>query len=59
MSDRIIVLSPRPGTVKEIHDIRFDCENEAYLPPLERRNTAAFGRYFNLIWKELDVHVEP
>ena len=26
------------------------------LPPLERRSTPEFHRYFDLIWKELDVH---
>ena len=26
------------------------------LPPLERRDTPEFHRYFNAIWKELDVH---
>lgn len=58
MSDRVVVLSCRPGTVRTIHQIRFGTAlDESFLPPLERRNTAAFGQYFNMIWKELDVHV--
>ena len=31
-------------------------ELAAKLPPLERRSTPEFHRYFDLIWKELDVH---
>ena len=59
MSDRIIVLSGRPGRVKSIHKMEFSPrQGQSYLLPLERRNTPAFGQYFNLIWKELDVHVE-
>ena len=43
MSDRVIVLSRRPAVVRP-------------LPPMERRDTPEFHRYFNTIWKELDVH---
>ncbi len=59
MSDRIIVLSDRPARVKSIHKMEFPPRpGQSYALPLERRNTPAFGQYFNLIWKELDVHVE-
>ncbi len=52
LSDRIIVLSRRPGTVKAIHAPA----ELAPLPPLERREHPAFQRCFNTIWKELDVN---
>ncbi|MFA9380981.1 MAG: ABC transporter ATP-binding protein [Acetanaerobacterium sp.] len=52
MADRMIVLSRRPGVIKYIHEIRFD---ESCTLPLARRNSEQFGRYFNEIWRELDV----
>jgi NitT/TauT family transport system ATP-binding protein len=55
MADRIIVLSKRPAKIKSIHKVVFDS-----LPkrtPLLCRNDEAFSKYFNTIWKELDVHV--
>ena len=52
MSDRVVVLSARPAVVKTV----LDMGALRGLPPLERRNTPEFHRYFDLIWKELDVH---
>ena len=52
MSDRVVVLSARPAVVKTV----LDMGALRALPPLERRDTPEFHRYFNLIWKELDVH---
>lgn len=51
MSNRVIVLSRRPATVKRIFDINFD---EEFNTPLKRRNAPEFRIYFNNIWKELD-----
>ncbi|MBC3515093.1 ABC transporter ATP-binding protein [Neobittarella massiliensis] len=51
MSDRIVVLSARPATVKNTHIIEFE---PAGMAPLQRRNNPKFSHYFNLIWKELD-----
>ncbi|HWQ50881.1 MAG TPA: ABC transporter ATP-binding protein [Terriglobales bacterium] len=48
LSDRIIVLTPRPGHVRGIHAIEMPNES-----PRERRNDPAFRTYFNVIWKEL------
>ena len=56
MSDRIVVLTARPAQVKQIHTIQFKKEQEV-TSPLERRNNPQFSEYFNLLWKELDVHV--
>ena len=52
MSDRIIVLSHRPGSVKNIIKIKFDMENRN---PLLCRESSKFSKYFDSIWKELDV----
>ncbi|MDI6602072.1 MAG: ABC transporter ATP-binding protein [Thermoanaerobacteraceae bacterium] len=53
MSDRILVLSKRPGRVIKIHKIITSGEQG----PLNRRKAPEFRDYFNEIWKELDVHV--
>lgn len=53
MSDRIVVLSKRPATVKNIHEINFNMENRT---PLNCREKPEFSKYFNLMWKELDEH---
>lgn len=50
MSDRVVVLSSRPGTVRSIHDLR----ELKGLTPMERRDHPKFRCYFNDIWKELD-----
>jgi len=53
MSDRIIVLTNRPAVVKEIHKIDFEMENRT---PLNCRESPKFSKYFDTIWKGLDVH---
>lgn len=53
MSDRIIVLSKRPATVKRIHTIDFEMNNRN---PINCRESPKFSKYFDTIWKELDVH---
>lgn len=52
LSDRIVVLSNRPATVRAIYDLA----ELRHLPPLERRDHPSFRHYFNAIWKELDTH---
>ena len=51
MADRIIVLTGRPGTVKNIVDINLTLEDKT---PFRARSAPEFKDYFNLIWKELD-----
>ena len=50
MSDRILVLSNRPGTIKDIHKIDFETKNRT---PLNTRKNPKFSQYFNVLWKEL------
>ena len=52
MSDRVVVLSRRPAVVK----VQLDMGALRDMEPLSRRDTPEFHRYFNAIWKELDVH---
>ena len=53
MSDRIIVLNARPGTVKDIHKIDFEIEERT---PINCREKPKFSQYFNTLWKELGVN---
>ena len=53
MSDRVIVLSQRPATVKNSYNIEFDIENRT---PLNCRESPRFSKYFNLMWKELEEY---
>jgi NitT/TauT family transport system ATP-binding protein len=52
MSDRVVVLNARPGTVKDIHKIEFEMENR---DPINCRENPKFSQYFNTLWKELGV----
>ena len=48
MSDKIIVLSKRPAHVKEIYEINFEGAS-----PLAKREDKDFGKYFEMIWRNL------
>jgi len=51
MSDRVIVLTKRPATVKTIFPIQLSIENRT---PLKSREAPEFRYYFQAIWKELN-----
>ncbi|OUM84901.1 MAG: spermidine/putrescine ABC transporter ATP-binding protein [Caldibacillus debilis] len=51
MSDRVILLSNRPGTVRKIFAIP---EEIRALPPFLARQHPDFQRLFDMIWKELE-----
>ncbi len=53
MSDRILLISKRPGRIKK----EYDLEPLKGLSPMQRRKDPNFSGYFDEIWKELDVHV--
>lgn len=52
MSDTVIVLSKRPCTIKKIIQIKRK-ENKL---PTENRKDENYGYYYDMIWKELDLH---
>lgn len=52
MSDKVIVLTKRPATVKKIESIDFEMENRN---PMNCRKSPKFSKYFDSLWKELDV----
>ena len=49
MSDKIIVLTKRPASVKKIYEINLS----QYGTPLEKREHPEISKYFNELWKEL------
>lgn len=55
MSDRIIILSNRPAIVKEILPINFEMEHR---DPLNCRESPKFSKYFDTIWKGLEIKDE-
>ncbi len=53
MSDRVIVLTKRPGRVKDIYKINF--KNIENRNPINVREDPEFSQYFNKLWRELGV----
>ena len=53
MADRVIVLSMRPCKVKNIYEIKLNNKKD----PLSNRKDPNFNNYFDLIWRDLDVHI--
>ena len=53
MSDEILVMSHRPGTVKAIHEL----DSLRGVSAMDRRSSEDFQKLFNTIWEELDVNV--
>ena len=49
MSDKIIILTKRPGTIKRIINLEFDKK----LTPMQRRDSPLFNEYFKTLWEEL------
>lgn len=52
MADRVIVLSKRPGTIRQNIKLDFNIQDN----PLQRRSQPDFQEYFNQIWKEFDTN---
>ncbi|MBP6019045.1 MAG: ABC transporter ATP-binding protein [Burkholderiaceae bacterium] len=58
MTDRVIVLSRRPGRIKSQYLMKFPSHGAGHPTPFEARSLPEFNTYFNMLWDELDVHVE-
>lgn len=50
MSDRVVVMSPRPGRIRRIVPVDLGGASDG---PLAARRSPRFSYYFDLIWKEL------
>lgn len=53
MADRVIVLTSRPSTVKNIYSIQLTNASS----PINNRKCPEFSKYYDQIWKDIDIHV--
>ncbi len=53
LSSRIVVLTKRPAKVKTIYQIELTNRST----PIENRKCKEFSHYYDLIWRDLDVHL--
>lgn len=53
MADRVIVMSPRPSTIKKIYEINLTNKST----PIKNRQAKEFASYQSQIWKDIDYHV--
>lgn len=53
MSDRVIVLSSRPATVKSVYEINLTDKRN----PIHNRKCVEFNDYYEKIWRDLDVNL--
>ena len=54
ISDRIIVLTKRPSTIKNIYTINYEKRET----PIKNRTKKEFSIYYDKIWRDLDVHIQ-
>ena len=54
VADRVVVLSNRPSKVKKIFDINYKEKST----PVNNRKCKEFSLYYDMIWKEIDIHAE-
>lgn len=57
MTDRVVVMSRRPGRIRAEHLIAFPSMGAERPSPFHVRNAPEFAGYFDEIWNELDIHV--
>ena len=50
MSDRVIVLTERPSTVRSIYNMKLKSKSS----PINNRKDPLFAKYFDLIWRDLN-----
>ena len=53
MSDRVIVLTKRPGVIKSIYEINLNNRTT----PTNNRKLKDFSKYYDILWRDLDVHL--
>ena len=53
MADRVIVLTNRPAKVKKIYNIEMKDKGS----PISNRRCPEFSKYYEQIWKDIDIHV--
>ena len=54
LSDRIVVLTKRPAEIKNIYTIHLSNKST----PINNRKAKEFSTYYDMIWRDLDVHIQ-
>jgi NitT/TauT family transport system ATP-binding protein len=57
MTDRVVVMSRRPGRIRAEHQIGFPSLGPERPSPFHLRKAEEFPGYFDEIWNELDIHI--
>lgn len=55
MGDRVVILTKRPATIKDIITVDLNTDSDE-ATPMKKRESPEFRHLFNKIWKELDIH---
>lgn len=50
LSDRVVVLSKRPASIKNIYDIELTGKSN----PINNRKTPEFSIYYDKLWRDID-----
>lgn len=50
MSDRIVVLSKRPSSIKNVYEINLSNKST----PIENRKREEFTKYYDMLWRDID-----
>lgn len=50
MSERVVILSKRPATIKNIYEINLTDKKN----PIHNRKAKEFAYYYDLFWRNLD-----
>lgn len=53
LADRVVVLSKRPCKIKNIYEINLNNKTN----PIDNRKDPKFNYYYDMIWRDLDVHI--
>ena len=53
MAERVIVLTKRPCSIKNIYEIKLNQKTN----PINNRKDEKFNYYYDLIWRDLDVQI--
>ena len=53
LGDRVIVLTKRPCTIKKVYEINLNTKSN----PIDNRKDTKFNDYYDMIWRDLDVHI--
>lgn len=54
LADKVVVMTNRPTKIKTVYDINLSVDS---LDPFERRKAVEYTKYYDKVWRDLDVHI--